>query len=231
MAASATPITIHTSCGWPAPITLRTAALCGSKLDEWHKISFFNRFFQMDARTRYLFTSVMHSNNCVAIQQADGSLVKYYLHPPTGQRSLKKLMLAAFPGFQKRWLKYIDSDTGRTRPHILLEQADNNKEIDAMNLLLNGQLFFNDTCDPDLKDFLHYYVLHAQVNWTYICNATNCFNTATKTCGKCKIAKYCSIECQKADWRLSHKRSCEMLCEPVVDTPRGASLFSMMSLS
>eukprot|EP00026_Physarum_polycephalum_P011506 Phypoly_transcript_11736.p1 GENE.Phypoly_transcript_11736~~Phypoly_transcript_11736.p1 ORF type:complete len:370 (+),score=81.55 Phypoly_transcript_11736:119-1111(+) len=33
-------------------------------------------------------------------------------------------------------------------------------------------------------------------------------NSTYKHCGRCKIARYCSVECQKADWPLGHKAAC-----------------------
>ena len=30
----------------------------------------------------------------------------------------------------------------------------------------------------------------------------------TKTCGRCKTTKYCSVECQREDWKAGHRREC-----------------------
>ncbi|XP_064620987.1 uncharacterized protein LOC135483865 [Lineus longissimus] len=35
-----------------------------------------------------------------------------------------------------------------------------------------------------------------------------CGAEGRKTCSKCKVAKYCSKECQVKDWKASHKREC-----------------------
>ena len=35
----------------------------------------------------------------------------------------------------------------------------------------------------------------------------NCQGTASKQCGKCKSAAYCSRECQRKDWK-AHKKTC-----------------------
>lgn len=40
------------------------------------------------------------------------------------------------------------------------------------------------------------------------CFACNKEGTDLKRCGKCKLATYCSIACQKADWLPSHKANC-----------------------
>ena len=42
------------------------------------------------------------------------------------------------------------------------------------------------------------------------CFELSCFNISTKHCKRCKIAKYCSKECQTSDWKNSHKRVCFM---------------------
>ncbi|TFK38372.1 hypothetical protein BDQ12DRAFT_705388 [Crucibulum laeve] len=39
---------------------------------------------------------------------------------------------------------------------------------------------------------------------------TTCFNPGTKTCSECKLASYCSKECQKHHWHL-HKLDCRSL--------------------
>jgi plasmid rolling circle replication initiator protein Rep len=47
------------------------------------------------------------------------------------------------------------------------------------------------------------------VNHKYtICNL--CENKATYQCGKCKITRYCSKECQIEDWER-HKKICKKL--------------------
>ena len=30
-----------------------------------------------------------------------------------------------------------------------------------------------------------------------------------KRCGKCRLARYCSVDCQKTDWKLGHKDFCQ----------------------
>jgi hypothetical protein len=37
---------------------------------------------------------------------------------------------------------------------------------------------------------------------------TACRAPASRMCGGCKFARYCSSECQRADWRTKHKQSC-----------------------
>jgi hypothetical protein len=52
-----------------------------------------------------------------------------------------------------------------------------------------------------------------------VLNKYNCRNCHSKTnhkkCGNCRIARYCSKECQKTDWRRTHKRECRGLCASV----------------
>ena len=39
------------------------------------------------------------------------------------------------------------------------------------------------------------------------------------SCGRCRVAKYCSAECQKAHWKAGHKQACEHLAEAAVKLP------------
>ena len=41
-----------------------------------------------------------------------------------------------------------------------------------------------------------------------LCHATGCCNLGTLKCGKCKIVRYCSKECQKVHWS-THKLTCK----------------------
>jgi hypothetical protein len=43
-------------------------------------------------------------------------------------------------------------------------------------------------------------------------NTCTCGEDADKICGACKCAKYCSIECQRADWS-EHKLICSQLAK------------------
>ena len=38
------------------------------------------------------------------------------------------------------------------------------------------------------------------------CIVSTCGNAASKFCGSCGVVRYCSIECQKDDWKKLHKR-------------------------
>ena len=39
------------------------------------------------------------------------------------------------------------------------------------------------------------------------CRKNGCSNAGTKYCGACGLACYCTVECQKEDWRV-HKAMC-----------------------
>ena len=114
--------------------------------------------------------------------------------------------------------------------HKLLERADIDGDIDAMRLLLEGKRSADDVVDDELIAFLRYYMSNAQICFNNICNASGCLNVASKTCSRCKVARYCSRECQITDWRASHKHSCDdlkgwkpdtSLCVNVVEGVRG----------
>ncbi|KAI0762020.1 hypothetical protein BD413DRAFT_587163 [Trametes elegans] len=36
-----------------------------------------------------------------------------------------------------------------------------------------------------------------------------CYEDATRVCAACKYTRYCSVQCQKADWK-THKKGCQM---------------------
>lgn len=40
------------------------------------------------------------------------------------------------------------------------------------------------------------------------CSRKGCANVGTKKCGQCNITKYCSRECQVADWKQKHRDIC-----------------------
>ena len=39
------------------------------------------------------------------------------------------------------------------------------------------------------------------------CCMVGCGSLGTKSCGACGVVSYCSVECQKGDWKV-HKHSC-----------------------
>jgi hypothetical protein len=47
-----------------------------------------------------------------------------------------------------------------------------------------------------------------KTGWCSYCNS-EVLKLELKMCGQCKSTKYCSKECQVADWRGSHKRECK----------------------
>jgi len=40
------------------------------------------------------------------------------------------------------------------------------------------------------------------------CSNKQCTNEGSKTCSRCKSARYCSQQCQKVHWKAIHKREC-----------------------
>jgi hypothetical protein len=42
-----------------------------------------------------------------------------------------------------------------------------------------------------------------------LCFAQDCNHVGTKTCAVCHQAKYCSVLCQKKDWKVKHRKLCK----------------------
>lgn len=96
------------------------------------------------------------------------------------------------------------------RIHKKLERADAMKDKKLTIRLLNGEN--NDgVMDKNQSEFLAYYIAHSQICWNFYCSAFGCSNEASKHCAKCKVAHYCSRECQIRDFP-THKVSCPDLC-------------------
>merc|ERR1712020_661044 len=47
---------------------------------------------------------------------------------------------------------------------------------------------------------------------TYVCANCNVAENTRKSCGRCKSVTYCSVDCQKEDWKR-HKPACRKLRE------------------
>ena len=86
------------------------------------------------------------------------------------------------------------------------------RHMDTMRLLFDGKRSAADVVDYDLVAFLRYYVSNAQICFNNICNASGCLNVASKTCSRCRVARYCSRECQITDWRAQAfvRRPCRL---------------------
>ena len=69
----------------------------------------------------------------------------------------------------------------------------------------------------------------------YACDHRGCFQTETvdqqfARCAKCKLARYCSKECQTADWKGRHKQVCakgQEQREKVLRASQALSMFAM----
>jgi hypothetical protein len=161
----------------------------------------------MDARQRYEFTALMACTDTAVIQTRNGVLqtLRFEANDPQ-ELSIGEYMLRAYPDFKQEWVRYLNQPAPRV--HKLLERADQDKDIKVIQMLLAGKRSETDDEDSDLKAFLGYYLSNVQLNWDHICNAIDCIEIASSSCGKCKTARYCSKQCQVLDWRMSHKHSC-----------------------
>ena len=57
-----------------------------------------------------------------------------------------------------------------------------------------------------------------------VCSSSTCSKDATLRCGVCKVAKYCSVICQRRDWKL-HKA----VCAPIRTEKAGTHLRTVRS--
>lgn len=160
----------------------------------------------MDIGKRVAFTQMMSCTDTLQLATSRGTFQRIDI------QDLTKVMCKNFDGFSPNWDKFVvPSKDPRSRCHKALEQSDLRGDSICFKHLMQGKTKLDDRVDSDQIDFLHYYVRHAQVCWKLICAADGCVAPATKTCGRCHVARYCSRKCQISDWRTSHKHSCEDL--------------------
>lgn len=153
----------------------------------------------MSPNKRYVFTGLMGCTGKAVVNTSSGMTT-------IAIEDMPDFLVANFEGFRAEWGKFILEPTPRV--HKVFERADTNDDTATMQLLINGKRSDEDTVDEDLKAFLSYYISNAQICFNHVCNASGCTQVATKSCSKCKVAKYCSRDCQVKDLRTSHKNSC-----------------------
>jgi hypothetical protein len=158
----------------------------------------------MDTEKRMAFTHMMSCTDTLHLATGRGTFEKIDI------KDLTRIMCNNFDGFSSKWDKFVlpSNSNPRSRCHKALEQADLRGDNIYFGHLLQGKTKLDDRVDADQIDFLDYYVRHAQVCWKFVCSASGCVSIATKTCGRCHVARYCSRECQISDWKISHKHSC-----------------------
>lgn len=157
------------------------------------------------ADKRELFTQAMSCTKTLVVLTPNGRKQIEIEH-------MTNFLCSNFDGFSSKWEKFVKpSSDPRARCHKKLEQADLCNDSTYFKHLMQGKTKHDDRVDRDQIEFLQYYVRNALVCWKLICNADDCTEIATKTCGKCNIARYCSRSCQVADWKSTHKKSCESL--------------------
>lgn len=162
---------------------------------------------------RDFFQTAMCATNTLIVTDPTKGLVLIPI------RKLGNVLSKNIPNFDPKWNSFLQPDqNSRSRCHKHLERADIDKDIIYMKHLLAGKTKLDETVDQNQIEFLHFYIKHSKVCWNHICNRQGCVKVATKSCGKCKVAKYCSRECQSIDWRQSHKHACESLIDWVPHT-------------
>ena len=154
---------------------------------------------------RALFQQAMCTTNTLALLQP-----KEILKVPI--KDLGLFLSRHIPGFDAAWNCFLQPGQNlRSRCHKHLERADIDNDVIYMKHLLSGKTKFDERVDQNQVSFLKYYVENSQVCWRHICNAQGCAEVATKTCGRCKVARYCSRKCQVSDWKMTHKHTCDDL--------------------
>ena len=157
------------------------------------------------SQQRLQYNGLMSTTGRVTLRTGTGANDKIVMN----LSQVPRFLADNFPGFRDEWARFM-TDTSTLRVHKQLERADLDNDTETFNRLLEGR-HPDGTVDNDLKEFLVYHVSHAQICWRHICNAEGCSRPASKKCGQCKCATYCSKECQTSDWRQSHKFSCRDL--------------------
>lgn len=157
----------------------------------------------MTPQDRELFSLIFCSTNALRFANHDGTFKDLTIQQMAG------LLPTRFSGFKKKWVKFFLDTSSGLRVHKKLERADAAKDKELTTRLIEGEND-NGVIDEDQKEFLTYYVSHAQVCWNFYCSALGCANEASKHCGRCKVAHYCSRECQTQDFP-THKISCPNL--------------------
>ena len=157
----------------------------------------------MTPQDRELFTLILCSTNTLRFAQPDGTFKDFTI------QQMAEFLPRRFPGYKQKWVKFFLDTSSGLRIHKQLERADAAKDKELTIRLLSG--YNNDgVMDKDQGEFLTYYVSHAQICWNFFCSALSCSNEASKHCGKCKVAHYCSRACQIRDFP-THKLSCPNL--------------------
>ncbi len=64
---------------------------------------------------------------------------------------------------------------------------------------------------------------------SHYCSVSACEKPADKSCGKCRTAYYCSVECQKIDWR-AHKPLCQKEIKHVSSPCAKSAIITLQAL-
>lgn len=158
----------------------------------------------MTPQDRELFTLIFCTTQTLRFCKEDGTF------QDLTKEKLARLIPTRFSGFKQKWVKFF-LDTSGLRVHKKLERADAANDKELASRLLRGETNTG-VIDKDQGEFLMYYIAHSLVCWNFYCSALGCTNEASKHCGKCKVAHYCSRDCQLKDFS-THKLSCLKLCD------------------
>ncbi|XP_019618489.1 PREDICTED: serine/threonine-protein phosphatase 6 regulatory ankyrin repeat subunit B-like [Branchiostoma belcheri] len=94
---------------------------------------------------------------------------------------------------------------------IMFKEVRQLIEFGARVDLADAQGIFGEDCDCALKEMMEL-VQEATKNKLLRCCNPTCgkpgYRSTLKLCGRCKLTRYCSRDCQKQHWTVGHRKSC-----------------------
>ncbi|KAL0068208.1 hypothetical protein AAF712_004593 [Marasmius tenuissimus] len=136
--------------------------------------------------TTMLRSPFFHTTNLLLM------LARYSMHRPVAVRVLRSMRKIESLGLDS-WDSVDDGGRGYFKR---IQAAWQSLKHEATQRVSEGDIYWS----ADAKEF---------------CANANCTNTqvygvcAFVRCSGCKSSVYCSYECQKEDWRLTHKKTCQ----------------------
>lgn len=99
----------------------------------------------------------------------------------------------------------IDSDVGIVVDCMLKAFVFFTYDLDPSTATEFRKFVFDKLCSSSVNKAKH---ILAKMTKTKRCRTCKKLNPKVYLCNACKITKYCSEDCQRADWNEIHKKSC-----------------------